>query len=71
MHNFHIVMASLISPMAEFFPVFDVEIGNELFWYLFDGEPEARDGYIDLRDDLPGLGISIKEDSLREFDVIE
>jgi L-rhamnonate dehydratase len=71
MHNFHIVMASLNSPMAEFFPVFDVEIGNELFWYIFDGEPQPENGYIDLGDDLPGLGITIKEDALNQFAVIE
>jgi L-rhamnonate dehydratase len=71
MHNFHIVMASLNSPMAEFFPIVDVEIGNELFWYIFDGEPRPVDGHIDLRDDLPGLGISIKEDALKQFQVIE
>ena len=39
MHNYHVVMASLNSPMAEFFPPVDVEVGNELFWYIFDGEP--------------------------------
>ena len=39
MHNYHIVMASLNSPMAEYFPPVDVEVGNELFWYIFDGEP--------------------------------
>jgi L-rhamnonate dehydratase len=39
MHNFHVVMASLNCPMAEFFPPVDVEVGNELFWYIFDGEP--------------------------------
>jgi L-alanine-DL-glutamate epimerase-like enolase superfamily enzyme len=71
MHNFHVVMASLNSPMAEFFPVVDVEIGNELFWYIFDGEPKPIDGMIDLRDDLPGLGITIKEDALAQFAVIE
>ena len=71
MHNFHVVMASLNSPMADYFPVFDVEIGNELFWYIFDGEPVADNGYIDLRDDIPGLGIAIKEDALINFDVIE
>ena len=71
MHNFHVVMASLNSPMAEYFPVFDVEIGNELFWYIFDGEPVADNGYIDLRDDIPGLGIAIKEDALINFEVIE
>lgn len=37
-----------------------VEVGNELFWYIFDGEPEARDGYIDLADDRPGFGLSVK-----------
>jgi L-alanine-DL-glutamate epimerase-like enolase superfamily enzyme len=71
MHNFHVVMSSLNSPMAEFFPVVDVEIGNELFWYIFDGEPHPVNGEIDLRDDVPGLGITIKEDALNQFDVIE
>jgi len=71
MHNFHVVMASLNSPMAEFFPRVDVEIGNELFWYIFDGEPEPVAGTIDLRDDVPGLGVKIKEGALKDFDVIE
>ncbi len=71
MHNFHVVMASLNSPMAEFFPPVDVEIGNELFWYIFDGEPRAVDGYIDLRDDVPGLGLTINEEGLSRFSVIE
>ena len=71
MHNFHVVMASLNSPIAEFFPIVDVEIGNELFWYIFDGEPKAVNGVIDLSDDVPGLGITIKEDALKNFTVIE
>lgn len=71
MHNFHVVMASLNSPLAEFFPVVDVEIGNELFWYIFDGEPQAKQGFIDLRDDVPGLGLTIKEADLKNFEVIE
>ena len=54
MHNYHVVMASLNSPMAEYFPPVDVEVGNELFWYIFDGEPKAEDGYIDLDDDVAG-----------------
>jgi L-rhamnonate dehydratase len=69
MHNYHVVMASLNSPMAEHFPIVDVEVGNELFWYIFDGEPQARDGYIDLDDATPGLGLTINEDRLREFQV--
>jgi L-alanine-DL-glutamate epimerase-like enolase superfamily enzyme len=71
MHNYHVVMANLNSPMAEFFPMVDVEVGNELFWYILKGEPKAEGGFIDLRDDLPGLGITIDEDALREFEVIE
>jgi len=71
MHNYHLVMASLNSPMAEFFPPVDVEVGNELFWYIFDGEPTPTDGSIDLRNDLPGLGLTINENALKKFDVIE
>ena len=63
MHNYHVVMASLNSPMAEYFPIVDVEVGNELFWYIFDGEPQAVDGYIDLDDATPGLGLTINEAS--------
>jgi L-alanine-DL-glutamate epimerase-like enolase superfamily enzyme len=71
MHNFHIVMASLNSPMAEFFPVVDVEVGNELFWYIFKGEPTPQNGFIDLDENLPGLGLTINEEALKQFEVIE
>jgi len=71
MHNYHIVMASLNSPMAEYFPVVDVEVGNELFWYIFNGEPKAKDGFIDLDENLPGLGLTINETALEKFEVIE
>jgi L-lyxonate dehydratase len=72
MHNYHVVMASLNSPMAEYFPVVDVEVGNELFWYIFKGEPKAKDGFIDLDESTPGLGLMIDEEALSQnFDVIE
>lgn len=71
MHNYHVVMASLNSPIAEFFPRVDVEVGNELFWYIFDGEPEPERGSIQLNDDLPGLGLTVNEESLRRFRIIE
>jgi L-rhamnonate dehydratase len=72
MHNYHVVMASLNSPMAEYFPVVDVEVGNELFWYIFKGEPKAKDGFIDLDENTPGLGLTIDEEALSQnFDVIE
>ena len=71
MHNFHIVMASFNSPMAEYFPPVDVEIGNELFWYIFDGEPQAKDGFVNLDDDVSGLGLTINEEGLKRFEIIE
>ena len=71
MHNYHVVMASLNSPMAEYFPIVDVEVGNELFWYIFEGEPKAKDGFVDLDDNLPGLGLAINEKALTRFEVIE
>jgi L-alanine-DL-glutamate epimerase-like enolase superfamily enzyme len=71
MHNYHVVMASLNSPMAEYFPIVDVEVGNELFWYIFQGEPKAKDGYVDLDDNTPGLGLSLNESGLEQFEVIE
>jgi len=71
MHNYHVVMASLNSPMAEYFPVVDVEVGNELFWYIFNGEPKAKDGFINLDESVPGLGLTINEGALKQFEVIE
>jgi L-rhamnonate dehydratase len=71
MHNYHVVMASLNSPMAEHFPIVDVEVGNELFWYIFDGEPRAQDGHVDLDEKTPGLGLTINEAKLAEFEVTE
>ncbi len=71
MHNYHVVMASLNSPMAEYFPVVDVEVGNELFWYIFNGEPQAKDGFIDLDEKTPGLGLSVNEKALERFEVAE
>ena len=71
MHNYHVVMASLNSPMAEYFPVVDVEVGNELFWYIFEGEPKASGGYIDLDEGVAGLGLTVNEKALQNFQVME
>ncbi len=71
MHNYHLVMSSFNCPMAEFFPPVDVEVGNELFWYIFKGEPKPRNGFIDLDENTPGLGISVDENALKRFSVVE
>ena len=71
LHNYHVVMASYNSPMAEFFPIVDMEVGNELFWYIFKGEPTPQDGYIVLDENRPGLGLEVDEEGLKKFEVFE
>lgn len=71
MHNYHVVMASLNSPMAEFFPPVDVEVGNELFWQIFRGEPVPKNGHLDLDDNSVGLGLEIETKNLGKFHVME
>ena len=71
MHNYHLTMSNFNCPISEYFPVFDVEVGNELFYYIFEGDPDAKDGFLDLDDNLPGLGISISDRHLEHFDIDE
>ncbi|WP_424965241.1 L-rhamnonate dehydratase [Dinoroseobacter sp. S375] len=71
MHNYHLTMANANCMISEYFPVFDVEVGNELFYYIFEGDPDAVDGFIDLDDDLPGLGITITDKHLHNFEITE
>jgi L-alanine-DL-glutamate epimerase-like enolase superfamily enzyme len=71
MHNYHLTMSSLNCPMSEYFPMFDVEVGNELFYYVFKGEPQPVNGYIQLDDDKPGLGLEISDEYLSDFNIIE
>ena len=71
MHNYHLTMANFNCPISEYFPMHDVEVGNELFYYIFEGDPAAVDGYLDLDDNKPGLGISISDKYLADFEVTE
>jgi len=71
MHNYHLTMSTLASPMAEFFPVHDVEVGNELFYYIFKGDPQPENGFLQLDDNLPGLGIALSDEHLKDFNIIE
>jgi len=71
MHNYHLTMANANCPMSEYFPVFDVEVGNELFYYIFEGDVEAENGALKLDENLPGLGISITDKHLKHFEITE
>jgi hypothetical protein len=63
-------MANFNCPISEYFPVNDVEVGNELFYYIFDGEPKPKNGFIDLDDNTPGLGLTISKKYMAEFKII-
>ena len=71
MHNYHLTMSHDNCPFSEYFPVSKVEIGNELFYYLFKGEPEPKNGFINLDDNNPGLGISINEKFKSNFEIVK
>ncbi len=71
MHNYHLTMANVNCPISEFFPVHKVEVGNELFYYIFEGDPTPQNGFIDLDDNLPGLGITLSEKYLSDFEITE
>lgn len=71
MHNYHLTMSTLASPLSEFFPVHDVEVGNELFYYIFEGDPIPENGYLNLDDTLPGLGLTLSDKHLDHFNIIE
>jgi len=68
-HNYHLVMSSMSSPMAEYFPhpeeggVLD---DDTLFYELFEGEPRAKDGHITLST-APGLGVKLNEANVNQW----
>ena len=47
----------------KYFPDMQPDTGNELFWKIFNGNPKASDGGLELSE-APGLGISIREEAL-------
>ena len=69
MHNYHLTMANVNCPISEYFPVHDVEIGNELFYYIFEGDPSPTNGFIDLDDNVPGLGLTLTDKYKSDFKI--
>ena len=64
-------MSSVNAPIVEYFPFWPVEIVNELFWYIFDGEPQAKNGFIELDENKHGLGIKLSNKYLDKFEIID
>ena len=65
-HNAHLIIAHVNSPLIEYFPTGVHRTGYTLFTELFEGEPEAVNGWVELGD-APGLGITLNEDALAEW----
>ncbi|MEM6414267.1 MAG: enolase C-terminal domain-like protein [Pseudomonadota bacterium] len=63
-HNQHLIMASLNSPLSEWFPS-EYRDGDTFFSELFHGEADVEDGFITLSDQ-PGFGVSLNEDIVNE-----
>ncbi|WP_341953589.1 enolase C-terminal domain-like protein [Salinibacterium sp. TMP30] len=66
LHNLHLVASQINAPFAEYFPDVEPDTGNELFWKIFDGNPRATDGFIEMPSG-PGLGLTINEHKVREL----
>jgi L-alanine-DL-glutamate epimerase-like enolase superfamily enzyme len=62
-HNIQVTFSrsAHVCPMVEYFPDVEPDTGNELFWKIFEGVPEARGGML-TAGDAPGLGIRVRED---------
>ncbi len=60
--NFHLAMANVNIPMAEYFPPQEENEGAR----VFHGEPIVKDGYLELTD-KPGFGLELDEEALTRF----
>jgi L-alanine-DL-glutamate epimerase-like enolase superfamily enzyme len=66
-HNYHVVASQPACTIAEYFPPYAIEVGNELPHWLFAGEPVAENGHVQLSGE-PGLGIAVHpRDPVREL----
>jgi len=67
-HNTQVVFsrAPNVCPRIEYFPNVEPDTGNELFWKLFAGHPEVKDGYLAAPAE-PGLGIAIREEVAQQL----
>ena len=70
-HNTHVIFSrpAHVCPLVEYFPNVEPDTGNELFWKLFRGLPEAENGSLSL-DSTPGLGIEVQQQTVAELEVM-
>jgi L-rhamnonate dehydratase len=63
-HNLHIIVTQNNCPLVEYFPDVEPDTGNELFWKVFRGEPQAQNGNL-VASAAPGLGVEV------DWDIVE
>ena len=69
MHNYHLVISHLNSPMAEFLPPARPGTSpdeDNLHYALFTGEPLPQNGFIELSD-RPGIGVELNEAQIAQW----
>ena len=64
-------MASLNSPMAEYLPDGGRGGRERTLLVHLQRRAQAKDGFIDLDENVPGLGLTINEEALKRFEVLE
>lgn len=71
-HNLAIIYSQSghVCPMVEYFPNVEPDTGNELFWKLFTGNAEARNGSLKYPE-RPGLGVDVNEAVAAELTVVD
>jgi L-alanine-DL-glutamate epimerase-like enolase superfamily enzyme len=68
-HNLAIIFSRSphVCPVVEYFPRVEPDTGNELFWKIFTGNPEAVDGTLSAPT-RPGLGLDIDEATITRLE---
>ncbi len=71
-HNTAIIFSqsAAVCPVVEYFPNVTPDTGNELFWNLFTGYPEAKNGYLSIST-KPGLGVELNQEVASKLVVID
>ncbi len=72
LHNFHLIMAHMNSPIAECLPRPPERppVGSEMLAVIFQGQPEAEDGFVELTE-TPGMGYDLNQEAWERFAITE
>ncbi len=68
LHNFHLIMAHMNSPIAECLPRPPERppVGSEMLAVIFRGQPEPSGGFVELAE-VPGMGYELDQEALAKY----